>query len=77
MELDRQALKHIVRVVMSTNEDEINCSECFMLIERYVDLELAGKNAAEAFPLVEAHLAICHDCREEYQVLLSALGAML
>ena len=48
-----------------------------MLIDRYVDLELAGKNAAEAFPMVKAHLAICRDCREEYQALLEALGAML
>ena len=77
MELDRQTLKHIVRVVMSTTEEEITCSECFMLIDRYVDLELAGKSAAEAFPLVKAHLDICRDCREEYQALLDALGALL
>ena len=77
MELDSQTLKHIVRAVIFTYDNEITCSECFMLIDRYVDLELEGKSAAEAYPLVKAHLDICRDCREEYQALLDALGAML
>ena len=38
-------------------------------------LVLAGKNAAEAMPLVQDHLDRCMDCREEFEALLRALRA--
>ena len=37
------------------------------------DEPLAGKNAAEAMPLVQDHLNRCMDCREEFHALLLAL----
>ena len=36
---------------------------------------LAGRSAAEALPLVEAHLAACPGCRDEFDALLAALRA--
>ncbi len=38
-------------------------------------MHLAGKNAAEALPLVQDHLERCGDCREEFEALLAALQA--
>jgi predicted anti-sigma-YlaC factor YlaD len=39
-------------------------------------MELAGKNAAQAMPLVQDHLERCDDCREEFEALLAALRAL-
>lgn len=69
-------LKRIVRDIMTTRPDEIGCDECFEEFDRFVELELAGKNAADALPLIQDHLDRCSDCHEEFQALLAALRAI-
>lgn len=75
-ELSLDTLKWIVRDIITTRPDEIGCDECFEELDRFVELELAGKNAAEALPLVQDHLDRCSDCREEFEALLAALRAI-
>jgi len=65
--LDPGKLKRMVRDMLTTSADEIGCDECFEQLDRFVDLELAGKGAAEALPLVQDHLNHCHNCREEFE----------
>ncbi|HEY8466982.1 MAG TPA: hypothetical protein VIL04_09280 [Solirubrobacterales bacterium] len=48
---------------------ELGCEECFDLLDRYVDLELAGQPADERVPGMAAHLEGCPACREEYESL--------
>jgi hypothetical protein len=74
-ELDPHALKGMVRGIVTTRPDEIGCDECFEQLDRFVEVTLAGKNAAEAMPLVQDHLDRCDDCREEFEALLAALEA--
>jgi hypothetical protein len=74
--LDPKLLKKMARGIMTTRSDEIGCDECFERMDRFVDLELSGKDAAAAMPLVQDHLNRCQDCREEYEALLLALQAM-
>jgi hypothetical protein len=74
--LDPVALQEMARGIMSTRSDEIGCEECFAELDQFVELALAGKNAAEALPLVEDHLSRCLNCREEYEALLEALRAL-
>jgi hypothetical protein len=76
MKLEPAMLKQMVRAVMDTRPDEISCGECFDELDRFVEMTLAGKNAAEAMPLVEDHLRRCRDCREEFEALLSVLRAL-
>lgn len=76
MELDLVTLKRMVRNIATTRPDEIGCDECFEQLDRFVELELVGKNAAEALPLVQDHLDRCSDCREEFEALLAALRAI-
>jgi hypothetical protein len=74
--LDPEVLQEMVRGILSTQDDEIGCDECFEEMDRFVEMTLAGKNAAEALPLVEDHLNRCRDCREEFEALLTALRAV-
>jgi hypothetical protein len=76
MNLEPQTLKRMVRNVLSTRPDEIGCDECFEQLDRFVEMTLAGKNAAEAMPLVQDHLARCRECREEFEALLEALRTL-
>ena len=72
-ELEVERLKGLVRAIVTTRPDEIGCDECFEQLDRFVEMELAGKNPAEALPLVEDHLSRCRDCREEFEALLGVL----
>ncbi len=45
-------------------------------MDRFVETDLAGLDAAEAMPLVQDHLDKCRDCREEFEALLRALRAV-
>ena len=76
MTLDLDTLKQIVRGIITTRSDEIGCDECLEQLDRFVEIKLAGKNAAEAMPLVQDHLERCDDCREEFEALLAALRAL-
>lgn len=75
MNMDRRDLEKVVRAVSQTQEEELTCDECFEELDRFVEFELAGLDAAEAMPLVRDHLAKCGDCREEFEALLAALRA--
>jgi predicted anti-sigma-YlaC factor YlaD len=44
-------------------------------LDRYVELELAGVDAAAELPAMEAHLTGCPACREEHDDLLAFLGS--
>lgn len=74
--LDLGAIKKMARGIATTRPDEIGCAECFEQMDRFVEVTLAGKNAAEAMPLVQDHLARCRDCHEEFEALLAALQAI-
>ena len=76
MTFDLQTLKNMVRKVATTQPVEIGCEECFQQVDRFAEMVLVGKDAAEAMPLVQDHLDRCHDCREEFEALLVALKAV-
>jgi predicted anti-sigma-YlaC factor YlaD len=48
---------------------EVGCDECFELLDRYVELEVAGTDADAALPGLRAHLEGCPACREEHESL--------
>ncbi len=75
MALNLDVLKKMVNSVVTTRPDEIGCDDCFAQLDQFAELVLAGKNAAEAMPLVQDHLDRCMDCREEFEALLRALSA--
>jgi hypothetical protein len=75
MFLKLDTLKKMINGIGSTRPDEIGCDECFEQLDRFAELVLAGKSAAEAMPLVQDHLDRCGDCREEFEALLRSLRA--
>jgi hypothetical protein len=74
--MDPDVLKRMARNILTTRPDEIGCDECLEQLDRFVDLTLAGKEADEAMPLVQHHLAHCRDCHEEFEALLRAVQSL-
>jgi len=56
--------------VLGPGRPEVGCDECFALLDRYVELELAGADAEASFAGMEAHLLGCPACAEEHDLLL-------
>ena len=67
--------KVLVREIAETREVEIGCDECFELLDRFVEMRLSGLDTARATQLVQEHLEICGECREEFDAFLTALRA--
>ena len=74
--LDAETLQGLVEMIFTTDPDELSCEECFDRVDRFAELELAGKDAAAAMPLVHDHLQRCKCCREEFAALLKAIEAI-
>ena len=59
----------LIARLLGPGAPELGCDDCFDLIDRYVDLELAGQDPDGAIPGLSAHLAGCPACAEEHQSL--------
>jgi hypothetical protein len=62
--------REVLERLLGPRESEVGCDECFELIDEYVELEMAGIDAAARLPGVRAHFGGCPACREEHEALL-------
>jgi hypothetical protein len=72
--IERPDLKQTLGRLLGPAEPEVGCDACFEDLDRYVELELAGKDADTAVPGLRAHLAGCPACREEHDSLLALIA---
>jgi hypothetical protein len=54
---------------------ELTCEECFEYLDRYVELELDGRDADAAIPGMRAHLEGCPACHEDHDSLTALVGS--
>ncbi len=73
MTLSRQQIDELLKSVSLTRPDELGCDECLKDVAEFAEHSLAGKSIPEGLIAVEHHLAICAECQEEYEALLTAL----
>jgi hypothetical protein len=62
-------VKQVLGRLLGPAGPEVGCDECFDQLDRYVELELQGRDADAALPGLAAHLQGCPACREEYESL--------
>jgi hypothetical protein len=67
-------VKQVLGRLLGPAGPEVGCDECFDQLDRYVELELAGRDADAALPGLGAHLQGCPACREEYESLRALVG---
>ena len=61
--------RHRLARVLGPAGPEVSCETCFEELDRYVELELAGRDADAEIPTLRAHLVGCPACREEHASL--------
>lgn len=53
----------------------LSCDDCFRLVDRYVEVVLAGARPGEELAAMPAHLSGCAACAEEAATLLLLAAA--
>jgi hypothetical protein len=64
-----------LRAVLGPAGPELTCEACFDQLDRYVELELSGRDQDAAVPGMRAHLEGCPACAEDRESLRALLLA--
>jgi hypothetical protein len=66
-------MENLLNKLAITEEQEISCDDVHELLDQFIEMEMRGEDVAKLMPLVQKHLDLCPDCREEHEALLLAL----
>ena len=67
--------EHVLARLLGPAGPELTCEECFAQLDRYVELQLAGRAADAEVPGMRAHLQGCPACDEDHASLLALVRA--
>lgn len=70
-----EQFKKLMHMIENTQDIELSCDDVYQLLDQYTEVVAQGDDAQELMPLVEYHIDICPDCREEFEALLRILQA--
>jgi hypothetical protein len=73
MSITPDQAKKMLKMIESTQEEELSCDDVFELLDVYAEMAQHGEDMAKLLPLVKHHLEMCPDCREEYEALMRIL----
>ncbi|MBV9033586.1 MAG: hypothetical protein JO182_03745 [Acidobacteriaceae bacterium] len=76
MTLNERELNNLLCLLMETEESEIDCDHCLSRVGQFAEAQLVGRTHQQALEEVRQHLAVCLDCREEYEALLAGLESL-
>ncbi len=68
-------LQKLLEMIEKTQEIEFSCDDVYQLLDQYAEMVYRGENTHQLMPLVEHHMEICPDCREEFEALLRIIQA--
>lgn len=68
-----EKMQKMMAMLSATRQEELTCDDVFALLDQFTELAAQGEDVSKLMPLVQQHLDMCADCREEYKVLESIL----
>lgn len=74
MELNNDQIRNLLHLLSVTRNHELNCNEFLEKMGEYAECDIAGLPLDDILMAAEHHLAICAECREEYEALVAALS---
>lgn len=73
MALSRSEIEGLLALIGLTSDTEIDCDRCLLVVAEFAEHELTGKSVPEGLEVVQQHLSVCAECREEYEALKRAM----
>ena len=77
MNLSDDQIRALLQALSRTRDHELTCDECLGELGSFAELTLTGHPVEEAYDLVQQHLQICDECREEFALLLKAFEGLM
>jgi hypothetical protein len=71
--MDNNQVKSLLHLLNITRDRELNCNEFLAGVPEIAECELARRPVPSSLQLVQHHLSLCAECREEYAALTAAL----
>ena len=69
----QELVQGMMQALEMTEEKELACAEVFEVIDQYAEAMLRGDDVQKLQPLVHHHLQMCHECKEEFEMLLEMM----
>ena len=60
----------LLKSALETEDYEINCQECYELLDLYAELVLGEDNPDQIMGMVKQHLNQCNCCSHEFEALM-------
>lgn len=76
MSLEKELLKKLIQQLLDEEPGELNCTDCFEILDRFAELKLSGHIPSLEMPLVQEHLNHCDNCREQFEMLVDAMKSL-
>ena len=73
MPLDKQQIRTLLSAIAGTRDDEITCGECLAGMAEFAETQLVDADLPAALRRIEAHIAFCPECAEEFELLIAML----
>ena len=73
VKITQEMLPAIMQSLDLTDIEEYTCDQVYELLDQFAETIQRGEDASKLMPLVQHHLDMCGDCREEFDALLSIL----
>jgi len=70
---EQASIQVLLRSVAMTDEQELSCDEVYALVDQFAEMIKRGEDGSGLMPMVQKHLNMCPDCREEYEALLKMM----
>lgn len=71
--LPDELIRDLIRSLEDTKDEECGCTDVYVLLDQYAEVEIRGEDAARLMPLLRQHIEMCIECHEEYEALLAIL----
>ena len=65
--------RELVERLLGPTDYQLDCHECFELVNEYAELELVGIEAGTLIPGLRTHLDGCSACNEDHESLRALL----
>lgn len=75
MKPTRVQMQELLRVVLATEPAEIDCDELLARVGAYLEARAPHERLPPELGVVSQHLAVCLECREEFDALVRAHGS--
>jgi hypothetical protein len=68
-----ETMDGLIEMLAITEEQEVSCDDVHKVLAEFTEMQQRGEDVAYLMPLVQKHLDLCSDCREEHEALVQAL----